>query len=58
MLRNKLKLELKYEVNLRFETQIWKPGADLKMKNLEKTISWSTLISPLFNPFGINQFQN
>ena len=24
-----------YEVNLRFETQIWKPGSDLKMKNLE-----------------------
>jgi hypothetical protein len=30
LLRNKLKL--KYEVNLRFETQIWKPGPDLKMK--------------------------
>ena len=26
LLRNKLKLELKYEVNLRFETQIWKPS--------------------------------
>ena len=25
LLRNKLTLELKYEVNLRFETQIWKP---------------------------------
>ena len=35
LLRNKLKLELKYEVNIRFETQIWKPGPDLKMKNLE-----------------------
>ena len=39
LLRNKLKLELKYEVNLRFETQIWKPGPDLKMKNLEMR-SW------------------
>ena len=35
LLRNKLKLKLKYEVNPRFETQIWKPVADLKMKNLE-----------------------
>jgi hypothetical protein len=35
LLRNKLKLELKYEVNLSFETQIRKPGPDLKMKNLE-----------------------
>ena len=33
LLKNKLKL--KYQVNLRFETQIWKPGPDLKMKNLE-----------------------
>ena len=33
MLRNKLKL--KYGVNLKFETQIWKPGADLELKNLE-----------------------
>ena len=32
-------IELKYEVNLRFETQIWKPGPDLKMKNPE-TRSW------------------
>ena len=59
LLRNKLKLELKYEVNLRFETQIWKPGADLKMKNLEMrswipglnlemAISRSSLISPKF----------
>ena len=39
LLRNKLKLQLKYEVNLRFETQIWKPGPDLKMKNLEMR-SW------------------
>ena len=39
MLRNKLKLKLKYEVNLRFETQIWKPDPDLKMKNLEMK-SW------------------
>ena len=39
LLRNKLKLELKYEVNIRFETQIWKPGPDLKMKNLEMR-SW------------------
>ena len=31
LLRNKLKLEL----NLRFKTQIWKPGQDLKMKNPE-----------------------
>ena len=37
--RNKLKLKLKYEVNLRFETQIWKPGPDLKMKKQEM-ISW------------------
>ena len=36
---NKLKLKLKYEVNLRFETQIWKTGPDLKMKNLEMK-SW------------------
>ena len=35
LLRNKLKLKLKYGVNLRFETQIWKPGADLELKNLE-----------------------
>jgi hypothetical protein len=35
LLRNKLKLKLKHEVNLRFETQIWKPGPDLEMKNLE-----------------------
>ena len=35
LLRNNLKLQLKYEVNLRVETQIWKPGPDLKMKNLE-----------------------
>jgi hypothetical protein len=39
LLRNKLKMELKYDVNLRFETQIWKPGPDLKMKNLEMR-SW------------------
>ena len=39
LLRNKLKLALKYELNIRFETQIWKPGADLKMKNLEMR-SW------------------
>ena len=35
LLRDKLKLKLKYEVNIRFETQIWKSGPDLKMKNLE-----------------------
>ena len=35
LLRDNLKLELKYEVNIRFETQIWKSGPDLKMKNLE-----------------------
>ena len=35
LLRNKLKLKLKYGVNLRFKTQIWKPGADLELKNLE-----------------------
>ena len=39
LLRNKLKLELRYEVNLGFETQIWKPCLDLKMKNLEMK-SW------------------
>ena len=39
MLRDELKLELKYEVNIRFETQIWKSGPDLKMKNLEMR-SW------------------
>ena len=33
LLRNKLKLKLKYEVNPRFDTQIWKPGPDLRMKN-------------------------
>ena len=32
LLRNKLKLELRYEVNLRFETQIWKQGPDLIWK--------------------------
>ena len=31
--------KLKYEVNFRLETQIWKPGADLEMKNLEMR-SW------------------
>ena len=35
----KLKLKLKYEVNLRFETQIWKPGPNLKIINLEMR-SW------------------
>ena len=39
LLRNKSKLKLKYEVKLKFENQIWKPGADLKMKNLEMK-SW------------------
>ena len=45
-----LKLELKYELNLRFETQIWKPGPDLKMKNLEleaefqKTGTWKKIV--------------
>ena len=39
LLRSNSKLELKYEVNIRFETQIWKPGPDLKMKNLEMR-SW------------------
>ena len=29
LLRDKLKLELKYEVNIRFETQIWKSGPNL-----------------------------
>jgi hypothetical protein len=33
MLRNNLKLKLKYEVNLRDETQIKVLGPDLKMKN-------------------------
>ena len=35
LLRNKLKIELKYEVNFRFEIQIWKPGPDLKTQNWE-----------------------
>ena len=29
----KLKLKMKYEVNVRSDIQIWKPGPDLKTKN-------------------------
>ena len=42
LLRNKLKLKLKYEVNLRFETKIWKPGADQKNKHENEKLN-STL---------------
>ena len=71
MLRNKLKLELKYEVNIRFETQIWKPGLDLKMKNLEmrswipglnlKKIVWNLEMaiswSTLISPVSVGNLQ-
>ena len=49
LLKNKLELKSEYEVSLRLEIQIWKPGPDLKMKNLEneELNSRFTLKSPL-----------